>query len=318
MRFVFLSSASPAIGAGHVMRSSAIAEEAIDQGIECAFIGSIEGIDWLEGRVNSLGFSLFAPLAEFKPDPSSDVLILDSYDLDPSDIHIQQFLWKKIVLIADDLTPNYSCDLVIHPGLDESWFRGDRRFLLGGSKFIPLRKSISRIQREVSPRVKKIVVFGGGTDSFNLAKIIAESLVSLGAFETAIFFSSLKSEIEALDSRFRVFSFGTSLDQELSDADLVFTTASTSSIEMVARGIPLGIALATNNQKIYFEALLGSGLAADIGARTNSGLWNLNVSQIVELISDVGLRAKLVSNGFEKIDFEGSKRIVDAIVSLAK
>lgn len=317
MRLVFLSSASPAIGAGHVMRSSAIAEEAVGQGIECAFIGSIEGLDWLERRVRALGFSHVGSLADYKSNPNSDVLILDSYDLDPSNFQIQPLLWKKIVVLADDLTPNYQCNLVIHPGLDDSWFRGDRRYLLGGSNYIPLRKSISRIQREINSRVQKIVVFGGGTDSFNLAPVVAKTLVGFDGFDSAVFFSSLNSEIEELDSRFRVCSFGSSLDKELSDADLVFTTASTSSMEVVARGIPLGVALATNNQEIYFRALLDLGLASEIGARSTSGLWNIDVSQIANLISNVGLRLNLVSSSFGKIDFRGSKRIVDAIVSIA-
>lgn len=316
MRFVFLSSASPVIGAGHVMRSLAIAEEAVSQGIECAFIGSVEGIDWLERRVRTVGFSYFGSLAHYKPNPNSDALILDSYELNPLNIHIQPFLWKKIIVLADDLTPNYRCNLVIHPGLDDSWFRGDRRFLLGGSNYIPLRKSISRIQRDINSRVEKIVVFGGGTDSFNLAPVVAKTLVGLSGFDSAVFFSSLNSEIEELDSRFRVCSFGASLDEELSDADLVLTTASTSSVEVVARGIPLGVALATNNQEIYFRALLDLGLASEIGTRSNTGLWNIEVSNIANLISNVQLRHSLVSSSFGKIDFRGSKRIVDAIVGL--
>jgi spore coat polysaccharide biosynthesis predicted glycosyltransferase SpsG len=318
MRLVFLSSASPATGAGHVMRSSAIAEEAVGQGIECAFIGSIEGIDWLEERVRTLGFSHFGTLSDYKPNPNSDVLILDSYDLDPSDFHIQQFLWKKIVVLADDLTPNYQCNLVVHPGLDDSWFCGDRKFLLGGPDYIPLRKSISRIDREINSRVKKIVVFGGGTDSFNLATVVGKALVGLEGFDSVVFFSSHNSEIEVLDSRFRICSLGASLDKELSDADLVLTTASTSSVEVVARGIPLGVALATDNQKIYFRALLELGLASEIGARSTTGLWDLDVYQIANLISDVRLRSKLVANSIGKIDFDGSKRIVEAIVSMAK
>ena len=56
MRFVFRADASIEIGAGHVMRSSAIAEEAISQGIECVFVGSILDMDWLTDRIRGLGF----------------------------------------------------------------------------------------------------------------------------------------------------------------------------------------------------------------------------------------------------------------------
>jgi len=60
------------------------------------------------------------------------------------------------------------------------------------------------------------------------------------------------------------------------------------------------------------------GLASEIGARSTTGLWDLDVYQIANLISDVRLRSKLVANSIGKIDFDGSKRIVEAIVSMAK
>ena len=105
MRFVFRSDASFSIGAGHVMRSSAIAEEAIDRGISCLFIGEITGIPWLNDRVQNLGFhQVLRNDKEFHPSPNSDVLILDSYSI-PTD---HKFLEIQHWLQIDEIDPSHS------------------------------------------------------------------------------------------------------------------------------------------------------------------------------------------------------------------
>ena len=44
MRYVLRADASKILGAGHVMRSSAIAEELITQGAEVVFVGEISDL----------------------------------------------------------------------------------------------------------------------------------------------------------------------------------------------------------------------------------------------------------------------------------
>ena len=109
------------------------------------------------------------------------------------------------------------------------------------------------------------------------------------------------------------FQFGGLLDLELSQADLVFTTASTSSLEIVAREIPLGIACSVENQQAYYEELRDSRVAVQIGYRTKTGTWEMDPKTILELISNSGIRTKLsmASNSF--IDLDGASRIMDKI-----
>ena len=85
MRFVFRADASKTIGAGHVMRSSAIAEEAISRGVPCLFVGKISELDWVRERIRGLGFmQVFENTSEFVPDKNQDILIIDSYEI-PAD-----------------------------------------------------------------------------------------------------------------------------------------------------------------------------------------------------------------------------------------
>jgi spore coat polysaccharide biosynthesis predicted glycosyltransferase SpsG len=316
MRLVFLAEASPDIGSGHVMRSSAIAEDAILSGIDCVFVGSISNINWLEGRISGLGFSKISHTKDFVSNPESDVLILDSYTIELSNSFIQPERWNKIVLIADSVTPQYLADLVIHPGLDGSWYSGDSTRFLFGSEFIPLRKSINRKIWGFSAKTERIVVFGGGTDPFNFAFEIANELRNLDGFSSVKFFSNDESKIPNLDTRFEVSAFGSELDRTIESADLIFTTASTSALEVIARGIPVGIANAVLNQDEFYQTAGKLGLASPIGQRVSSGNWVFDAGLIARLIKDPLYRSNLVQKCSGVIDFQGATRIVAAISGL--
>ena len=120
----------------------------------------------------------------------------------------------------------------------------------------------------------------------------------------------------ALDSRFRINEVGHRLDELTKDIDLVLTTASTSSLEFLARGMCVGIACAVDNQQQYYDSIGQLGIAAQIGFRNLDSLWELNVEIISSLVSSSALRENLVAKAKGLIDFKGASRIVDAIINL--
>jgi spore coat polysaccharide biosynthesis predicted glycosyltransferase SpsG len=315
MRLVFRADASHEIGAGHAMRCSAIAEEALARDIDCIFVGTLGRIEWLEKRFSEIGFRVVA-LEDFGESQNNDVLIVDSYLLDNKDDFIAQHNWKSRVDIVDEFTPLRDADLFIHPGLESQWFGSDRSKFLFGPKFIPFRKSIKKIPAEKPKGLSKIVIFGGGTDSYGFAKAMSLELRGLAGFDKAIFFASEHRNIEELDSRFCVIAFGAELDNELIGADLVFTTASTSSIEVLARELPLGVACSVANQVGFYESLGKANVAAKIGERVTSSEWKMCSDVIRRLILDRAFRTefKVASHGF--LDLLGAQRIVEAIVGL--
>ena len=86
MRYVLRADASESIGSGHVMRSSAIAEELIARGENVVFVGQISDLPWVEERIASLGFTqIHNNPGDFNSNPNSDVLLLDSYEISASD-----------------------------------------------------------------------------------------------------------------------------------------------------------------------------------------------------------------------------------------
>ena len=300
------------------MRSSAIAEELIARGEDVVFVGQVSGLPWVEERIRSLGFSrIYSNPDDFGSNPESDVLLLDSYDMAPNEAFIDTNKWRLVISIVDEKTPDYMCDLRIHPGLDSLWVGRSQVPILAGPKYIPLRKSITRREGESGTGPLKIAVVAGGSDPFNFVFEIASILTGfLESFKAYLFSDSIS--IELFDARFHKVKIGPMLDELISGIDLVFTTSSTSSLEFIARGLPIGIVCAVDNQMQYYKSLGEFEVASQVGYRNSFGEWDLNTGTIHQLIIDSGLRESLTNKGRGLIDLNGAGKIVDAIKTIKR
>jgi spore coat polysaccharide biosynthesis predicted glycosyltransferase SpsG len=315
MRFVFRADASVSIGSGHVMRSSAIAEEAIARGIPSFFVGKISHLAWVSERLKSLGFvQVHENSSDFFPDKNEDILIIDSYEIPTNDVFVQLQNWSKVVSIFDDLTPNYSSDLRIHPGLTKVWPEPLSGKTLSGPRFVPLRKSIKNSSVNTPEGSLEVLVVGGGSDAYGFVPAVVNVLAKLNQdFHATIFTNSLSGM--DLDKRFSVSEVGLNLDLVANAVDLVFTTASTTSLEFLARGSAVAIGCAVDNQELYYKELSSGDYAAPIGEFLNNE-WRIDAGLIRELLSSDTLRATLKANSANLIDLNGTKRIVDEILKL--
>lgn len=316
MRYVLRADASQSIGAGHVMRSSAIAEELISQKKEVIFVGQITEIPWVTQRINGLGFSqIFTSFWEFAPDSKSDVLILDTYTLPTNDPYIERSKWKSVVAIVDPLTPAYQADLLIHPGFSTGWTPITNAKFLAGPSYIPFRKSIKRaVKFKENTELLQILVIGGGTDSLNFVEAICMELRCIqGDFHATVFTSN--GDLAKFDARFTVIPVGVELDRYAAIADLVFTTASTTSLEFIAREIPVGIGCAVDNQEEYYHSLTSAGVASPIG-RFIGNNWTIDQQRLTELVNSEKNRESLRQKCVGLIDLEGAGRIANEILLL--
>jgi len=315
MRFVFRADASNNIGSGHVMRSSAIAEEVINRGIDAIFVGKISNLPWVSARIKSLGFlEILECPADFAADASRDILIIDSYEIPLEDEFIQPANWHKVINIFDELTPDYSCDLGIHPGLTNAWPKKSWNLTLSGSKYVPLRKSIGKSSRKTPGGPLKVLVVGGGSDAFGFVPAVAKVLSELPNNFQVTLFGNI-SIGKNYDQRFVVSEVGPGLDLVSNSIDLVFTTASTTSLEFLARGAAVAIGCAVNNQSLYYKELSDGKYAAPIGEFL-SNMWHLDAEMVRKLINSEELRSTLQENSAKLIDLDGAKRIVDEILKL--
>ena len=315
MRYVIRADASQSIGSGHVMRCSAIAEELISRGENVIFIGKISGLDWVGQRISQLGFSeIHETVNYFSPNPELDVLILDSYTIDVDNPFLNPKNWCTVVSIVDHVTPKYKCNLRVHPGLGNNWNQDKDIPMLSGPKYIPLRKTITPIDPKLhsASTIPTIVITAGGSDAFGLVATLANFLMESELdFKAYLFTNSISNG--KLDHRFVIEPIGGNLDSIAETADLVFTTASTSSIEFIARGLPVGIICAIENQEVNYSILGELGLSAQLGTRKTDGSWDIDWGLVQKLIFSLEFRLELASKGRNMIDLNGARRIVDRI-----
>jgi len=316
IRLVFRANASSIIGSGHVMRCASLIETAVRLKIPCVFIGDLGDKKWLREVINNSGAIYLESICELEAQSDHDILVIDSYE---NLIHeeVQSKNWKYVVKIIDNLPFRLDCDLVIHPNLGEAYVGGTKPRIISGKEFIPLRSSIKKIVRtQLANQTSNLVVFGGGTDLFEFGHELGKVLSSIPFFDSATFFSNDRHRIESLDIRFSVFPIGNRLDEILNEADLVLTTSSTSSLEIIARELPLGVLSVVDNQVSNFEHISGKGLGLGVGHRTGKGKWQIDLELLSRLFTDFDLRLQMAENQRDYLPLNGSENIIRKIIEL--
>ncbi len=316
MRFIFRADASREIGTGHVMRSSVLAEEAISRGYECIFVGKISDLDWVDNRIAKLGFSrIFSDDGTFKSDLNSDVLILDSYLIPVSDAFIAKKNWKLVLSICDEITPKYEADVELHPGLETTTAGSVAPIVLSGPEYILIRKGIEKSKRVLdSDGMTKVLLFGGGCDPFGFVREVLNVITSMDLnLEIHVF----SYDVIPADIALRLVShpMGSELDSVAAYVDVVLTTASSSSLESIAREIPTGVGCAVDNQQSYYEQLGRLGYASKIGVRSRDGVWDFDVESIMQLLGSQNKRDSLRESSHGLIDLKGASRVIDFLVT---
>jgi UDP-2,4-diacetamido-2,4,6-trideoxy-beta-L-altropyranose hydrolase len=317
MRIIFRADASLNMGTGHVMRSSALAETAISRGFECVFIGNVGNISWLEDRVRGLGFSeILSNSSEYISKASDEILILDSYEINPHDPFIGISNWKYVVSIADPSTPKYNSNLIVHSGLDISWIKESSVPVLFGANYILIRKTIWRNVKTIpsSSEILNILLVGGGSDPFEFCKMMASILDEFDyQFEVKIM---SKTNIQSkTGKKFRVYPVGPEMDKLISEVDLVITTAGTSCLEFIAREIPIGVVSVAANQKLNYKELSERKLVQPLGYLNNETDWQIDIPSLEVLIRSHALRLSLSNNCRNVIDLKGPDRVLDYILN---
>jgi spore coat polysaccharide biosynthesis predicted glycosyltransferase SpsG len=316
MRYILRSDASPAQGVGHVLRSLAIFQELNARGCEIIFVGKIENLPWVEEKMKQTGFKYLVDSEKnFLHNPQTDILILDSYEVDPQSAFIENTKWSKIVTIVDDFTPTYSSDLIVCPSISTVTNSLVGTKVLSGPSYFPLRNEIRKSTSNNNHRsVFSVVVLGGGTDVADFASAIS-LILEKSSFEMSVTFITEKCAKIAKDNRFTTLPPGLEVEKTLSKADLAFTTASTSAIEFIAREIPVGVACAVPNQEDYYQVLPNNGVAVQIG-RMNGENWEFHENVILDLLVNQRKQIELRDKMKGMFDLKGASRIVDEILKL--
>jgi spore coat polysaccharide biosynthesis predicted glycosyltransferase SpsG len=312
MRFVIRADAQRKSGAGHVSRCIAVAEEIICRGFEVYFVGNTTEIPWITDLVLNTGFSeILLEDKEFNSNPKSDVLILDSYTLNPESNFFLQDKWLKVIALKDPHTPDFKTHLDVHLNIrDFVPQKIGATIEIGGPRYFPIRSAL-RIKgdRHAIKFPPRILITSGGGEIKSVLSVITQSLSLITMDYEAIVFTN--QPLNIADSRFKRMEIGEMFQNFLKSADLVLTSAGVTSIEIAANEIPMAVYCAVPNQIENYETLVNKGFAYPLGR------FDLNYGEIDQggMIRALGFE-NLARPEDSLFDFDGARRIVDSIIDL--
>jgi spore coat polysaccharide biosynthesis predicted glycosyltransferase SpsG len=315
MKFFFILDCGLKIGAGHVTRNLGIAEELINRNYEVFFLGNFQNLEWLQKKINASRIQCLPLKILENLSTSSDILIIDSYTIDPKAPCLDRAKWKNVIVIFDEVTPRYDCDLMIHPGVKQYPMIESGYKVLSGPKYISFRNSIVSASRSFQTNNHtSICVLGGAVDTYGFVEHMSKVLSEIaGDFEVILF--SNKNRLVSHDPRQKIFPVGNLFEKLICKFNLAFSTASSSSLELISKGCAVGIVKSASNQESNYSELSNLKVAEPLGTYID-GIWKIDIPKTTDLIALPQKRNQLIKTAENVFDLKGSSRIVDAMLQI--
>jgi len=338
-RLLIRTDAGPTIGAGHVMRGLALAQQWRLNGgrvtFACSELPAVFG-----DRLRSEGCEVVIIDSEAgSPNDAAATLKL-AHDLDAVvvadgyrfSVDYQRAVYGKAraLLVVDDYGQigRYSADMILDQNLGTSEdIYVDRppscRLLLGPEYVMLRREFLDAVQNrsEVSPAVRNVLVTTGGADVGGLAikilDILEEIPESLNITVVVGGASSGTGPIEVLarSSHHRVRSIenAANMAQLMAETDLAVSTAGSTVWELAYLGVPAVLGVVAENQRLGAGALQKSGAAVAFNGTAMSAAEEFR--QALDLVyADQSRRSAMIEAAQRIVDGMGAARVVRTVI----
>ncbi|MCG5463247.1 spore coat protein [Micromonospora sp. MED01] len=223
LRVGFRCDAGPRRGVGHLVRCLALAEEFLARGADVTVFGTVERLEWATAELAARGIPLLpgpdsaAELVEAARRHHLDVLVLDSYELDPAGAGALRAAGVYTLAIIDGDSRGQVADLYLDqnfgaalprlgPGAELPGLRSGAALpglgsgaelpglrsgaelpgrLLAGSGYALLRDTVISARPPVAPPAAavsrpRVLAFFGGTDAVGAAPVLTRVLAATG------------------------------------------------------------------------------------------------------------------------------------------
>jgi spore coat polysaccharide biosynthesis predicted glycosyltransferase SpsG len=289
MRVVFRADATASIGAGHVMRCWALAEEFAARGWEIAWQGVIE-VPWLVTALTGTGWSLSGPGST-----NADLVVVDSYTVGPEFRQVLLDRGIPVLAIVDshhqELGPG---TLWVNPGPPMAVPSSVR--LLSGPEYVLIRSEIRALRalRESVQSPEGVTFLLGGTDFAGLGELVARLHLSGPVYA---------GPGSANGGGVTWLKGGPELLRRAACSRLVVSAAGVSSWEMLHLGVPLALVVAAENQRGNYDWLTSNGWAYGLGTgeALAEGMSGLLASELAAV---------------QRIDGMGAARVTEVLMGL--
>lgn len=332
----FYAEASKQIGTGHVQRCLALAQALRTHGARCTFLIR-EQTDDLTAQLIQPMFPLYVSPPDSLPgkgipEPSSSILIVDSYEIS-ADALLQMKKTGLSLVVIDDFArlPFYPCDLIInqnlfadtlsYPAYEQTRVLRGPQYALLRPEFILRRQSL---QRTYPVTARRMLVTMGGADphqgTFRVLRAIHQlddslkeqtrTIVILGKGFTH---RDITSGSFHLPKNAQLVHHTDRMSTWMASADLAVCAGGSTVYELAALGVPSLILAITDHQTAVGESLQKRGAAVYLGS-----IQSLSVSEICAAIHRLILhqpwRRQLSRQAFQLVDARGAERVANIIL----
>lgn len=330
-RAVLRCDASPSIGAGHVTRCLALAEQLKNSSIDVTFAirkgtcdsarvlpeSSFDCIE-LTGSQEQEADELKELLRQ-----GCDVLIVDHYDRDIA-FERQCRGWARMIVALDDSTGrHHDCDIVVDSAAPSAIqyrrFVPDGTQILTGPEYALLRgafteKRSAALARRDGRAVRNVFVSFGATDPWNVTPIVLEALNSLSKeISITVAISAQAAHFDRVQSMaggsILLASDVLDIAELMANADLAIGAAGATAFERAVLGLPSIVATLVENQRGISKLLFERGAAADAGPNDRQLAKRIGESA-VRLIDAPECRIKMAHAASSLVDGSGAHRVV--------
>ncbi|MEV4825839.1 spore coat protein [Micromonospora sp. NPDC049274] len=330
--------AGPQRGVGHLVRCLALAEEFLARGAHVAVFGAVERLPWATAELTARGIPLHpgpdspAELVEAARRHELDVLVLDSYELDPAGAGALRAAGVFTLAVIDGDSRGQIADLYLDQnfGAESTELPGR---LLAGSAYALLRDSLITSRPPV-PRPAttvsrpRVLAFFGGTDAAGAAPVLTRVLLSTGHpmdLTVVVGRPEIETELEEITPGrgqiVRPVAPTGSLPSLMIEADLVVSAAGTSTWEFCCLGAPAALVCVVDNQRESYTRVVRHGVAVGLGELpelTVAGVPGRAARAAAArtlhgLLSSPQRRAALAARAWSTVDGRGRARVVDAV-----
>lgn len=322
------------VGAGHVMRCTALARALEAEGWRCWFATSRAAAPLVEGRrpiVVPDGEAGARAVAEVVAAKRIDCLCVDHYGLGASFERAARGA-ARVVAVLDDLADRrHDCDLLVDSGplrRASDYARcgtGSARLLLG-PRYALMRPEVVRSRRARRPRRSgrrgRLLVTLGGADPAGLSGRILGTLPpgEKTGLDTLLVVGPANRRRRALVRQaaaagVRCVVAPRDLARWMAAASLAVTAGGVTASELACVGVPMVIVVAAENQRESARGLVRARAAVALDGTTAAGIRGVGAA-VCRLAKDPLRRRRMAAAGRRLVDGRGAARVARALTQL--
>ncbi|MGC5021068.1 PseG/SpsG family protein [Micromonospora sp. DT47] len=335
--------AGPQRGVGHLVRCLALGEEFLARGARVEVFGSIERVGWASAQLAARGIPLHPGpdtpegLVEAARRHELDVMVLDSYELDPAGAGALRAAGVVTLVIVDGDSRGQDADLYLDQNFGADTVAPANR-LLAGTRYALLRDSVVTT-RPAAPRPPaeigrpRVLAFFGGTDAVGAAPVLTRVLLSTGQpmdLTVVVGRPEIEAELETVSpgrgQSLHLVPPTDGLPALIGAADLVVSAAGTSTWELCCLGAPSALVCVVDNQRESYHRVVEHGLVAGLGELPELAGTGVDgrtarataARTLQSLLTSPQRRSALSARAWETVDGQGRARVADAVLAAVR